>query len=75
MVFPVASMVSSMAPMASMVASRDSVVASMASMASMAVPLEWLNLMAAEPKRGDDRVDGLTHIIREERADWLTLKN
>ena len=50
--------------------------ASMASMASMVVVLllEWLNLMAAEPKRGDERVDGLTHKIREERADELTLK-
>ena len=56
---------------ASMVAS---VVAAMASMASMVVPLEWLNLMVAEPKRGDERVDGLTHKIREERADELTLK-
>ena len=32
----------------------------MASMASRVVPLEWLNLMVAEPKRGDDRADGLT---------------
>ena len=56
----VASMVASMASMASMVASRASVVAAMASMASMVVPLEWLNLMVAEPKRGDERADGLT---------------
>ena len=70
MVAPEASMVASMAPMASMA----SVVASRASVASMVVSLEWLNLMAAEPKRGDERVDGLTHKIREERADELTLK-
>ena len=32
----------------------------MASMASMVVPLEWLNLIVAKPKRGDERADGLT---------------
>ena len=77
MVAPEASMVASMAPMASMasmVASRALVVASMASMASMVVVLlEWLNLIAAEPKRGDERVDGLAHEIGDERADELTL--
>ena len=26
----------------------------------MVVPLEWLNLMVAEPKRGDERADGFT---------------
>ena len=56
------------------VASRASVVALMASMASMVAPLEWLNLMAAEPKSHDERVDGLTHKICEERADGSTLK-
>ena len=40
----------------------------------MVVPLEWLNLTAAEPKRGDERVVGLTHKSCEERADGLTLK-
>ena len=51
--------------MASMVASRASM-ASRASRASRAlvvaaiVPLEWLNLMVAEPKRGDERDDGFT---------------
>ena len=59
--------------MASMVTLRASVVAAMASMASMVVPLEWRNLMVAEPNRGDERVDGLTHKIREERADGFTL--
>ena len=34
------------------------------SMASMVeVLLEWLNLLAAEPKRGEERVDGLSHKI------------
>ena len=59
-----ASMVASMALMASlasMVASRASVVASMASMASLVVSLEWLKRMAAEPRRGDERVNGSTH--------------
>ena len=55
--------------MALMVTSLASMVASMASMASMAsralvvaaiVPLEWLNLMVAEPKRDDERAGGLT---------------
>ena len=83
-----ASMVASMAlmaSMASMVASRASVVASMASMASMVasrasvapmvmVLFKWLNLVAAEPKRGDDRIDGWTPKIREEQDDELTLK-
>ena len=50
----------SMASMVSMVASRALVVAVMASMASMIVPLEWLNLMIAEPKRDDERAGGLT---------------
>ena len=45
---------------ASMVASRASRAAVVASMASMIVPLEWLNLMVAEPKRGDERAGGLT---------------
>ena len=59
------------APMASMVPSRASVVASMA---SMVVSLEWLNLMAAEPKRGDERVDGLTFKTDEVGADGWTAK-
>ena len=63
-----------MASMASMVAPRALVVASMASKASMVAPLEWLKLMAAEPKSGEEQVDGLTHKICEERADGLTLK-
>ena len=46
-------MVASMASMASMVASRALVVA-------VIVPLEWLNMMVAEPKRDDERVGGLT---------------
>ena len=61
--------------MALMVTSLDSMAASMASMASLAsrasraskalvvaaiVPLEWLNLMVAEPKRDDERAGGLT---------------
>ena len=63
MVTSMASRVASMASissMASMVASRALVVAVMASMASMTVPLEWLNLMVAEPKRDDERAGGLT---------------
>ena len=43
----------SMASMASMVASRALVVA-------VTVPLEWLTLMVAEPKRNDERAGGLT---------------
>ena len=46
----------------------------MASMASMVASLDWLKLMTAEPKSGDERVDGWTHKIREERADGLTFK-
>ena len=69
----VASMVASMvAPMAPMVAPMASLVAPMASMASMVASLDWLRLMTAEPTRGDERADGLTHKIREERADGLT---
>ena len=32
-------------------------------------------LMTAESKSGDERVDGWTHKIREERADGLTNEN
>ena len=47
----------------------------MASMAPMVMVLfKWLNLMAAEPKRGDDRIDGWIPQIREEQDDELTLK-
>ena len=60
MVASMVASVASMASMASMVASRASVVAVVASMASMIVPLEWLNLLVAEPKRGDERAGGLT---------------
>ena len=45
--------VASIATMASMVASRTLVVA-------VIVPLEWLNLKVAEPKRDDERAGGLT---------------
>ena len=58
---PIASMASMVAPMAPLVAS-------LASMASMVASLDWLRLMT-EPKRGEERVDGLTHKIYEERAD------
>ena len=47
--------------MASMVASRASVVASMASMASLVESRKWLKRRAAEPKRDDERVNGLAH--------------
>ena len=36
--------------------------------------MEWLKLRTSELKSGDERVDGLTHKIREERGDGLTLK-
>ena len=65
-----ASMVASMAlmaSMASMVAPRVSVVASMASMASLVESRKWLKRRAAEPKRYDERVNGLAH------SDELTL--
>ena len=48
-------------------------VASLASLASMVASLEWLRLMS-EPKRGEERGDGLIHKICEERADVLTHK-
>ena len=59
---------SMVASMASMVASRVSVVASMASMASLVESRKWLKRRAAEPKRDDERVNGLAH------SDELTLK-
>ena len=61
------SMVASMASMAWMVASRVSVVASMVSMASLVESRKWLKQRAAEPKRDDERVNGLAH------SDELTL--
>ena len=59
---------------ASTVATLVAPVASMASMDLMVASLDWLKLMTAEPKRGDERVDGLTQKNCEERADGLTFK-
>ena len=40
----------------------------------MVEALDWWMLMTAESKSGDERVERLTHIIREERVDGLTIK-
>ena len=41
----------------------------------MVASLGWLKLWIAELISGEDRADGLTHKICEERADGLTFKN
>ena len=40
----------------------------------MVEALDWWMLMTAESKSGDERVERLTHIIREDRVDGLTIK-
>ena len=66
----VASM-ASIASMDSMVASMDLFIVLLASMVSMVASLVWLRLKT-EQRTDGKRGDGLTHKIREERADGLT---
>ena len=60
-------LVTSMASIASMVASMDLFIVLLASMASMVASLVWLRLKT-EQRTDGKRGDGLTHKIREERA-------
>ena len=68
-----APLMTSMAPLASMVASMDLMMVLLASMASMVASLVWLRLMT-EPRTDGKRDDGLIQKICEERADELTHK-
>ena len=68
LVAPMASMVASMASMASMV---DPMAPVVASMASMVEALDGLKRMTVESRSDDERADGWTHKIREGRINGL----